>query len=227
MLISWECIYETQPVPTPSGVFRGAPRKFADLEAMEEDFYPSYECTDCAKAKEAAKAAESGASPCPELPPGPPGPPGRRKAKMFATSKYWLCGTPQMLTLQLKRFNKKLQKIKTKVAMPATLDLAELAMTRDTAGKVQGHLKSECEKQELPCPEDTKYELFGVVQHHGSTMQGGHYTAYVNLGSSLEGDSWYFCNDAVVTKCGLQDALKAEAYVAFYRKVEQPSASEA
>lgn len=26
----------------------------------------------------------------------------------------------------------------------------------------------------------------GIVQHHGSTLQGGHYTAYVNLGRNLE-----------------------------------------
>ena len=26
----------------------------------------------------------------------------------------------------------------------------------------------------------------GIVQHHGSTLQGGHYTAYVNLGPTLE-----------------------------------------
>ena len=33
-------------------------------------------------------------------------------------------------------------------------------------------------------------ELFGLVQHHGSTLQGGHYTAYVNLGPSLEEPLW-------------------------------------
>ena len=34
----------------------------------------------------------------------------------------------------------------------------------------------------------------------------------------------YFCNDAVVTKCSLEDVLKAETYVAFYRKIEENDA---
>ena len=32
--------------------------------------------------------------------------------------------------------------------------------------------------------------LFGIVQHHGSTLQGGHYTAYVNLGPSQKEANW-------------------------------------
>ena len=36
--------------------------------------------------------------------------------------------------------------------------------------------------------------------------------------------NWYFCNDANVTKCSLEDALKAETYVAFYRKIASEDA---
>lgn len=183
-------------------------QKFAGVEAMEEDFHPSYDCSDCAKAAE-GEAPENGNA--------------KKKHKMYATSKSWLCGSmPKLLTVQLKRFNRKLQKIKTKVAVPATLDLSDLMMTPDIAKNVREHLKSECEKQELPISPDEKasYELFGIVQHHGSTLQGGHYTAYVNLGRSLEEGNWYFCNDATVAKCSIDDALKAETYVAFYRKIE-------
>ena len=37
---------------------------------------------------------------------------------------------------------------------------------------------------------------------------------------TLPRGNWYFCNDATVAKCSLDDALKAETYVAFYRKIE-------
>ena len=36
--------------------------------------------------------------------------------------------------------------------------------------------------------------------------------------------NWYFCNDATVAKCSLDDALKAETYVAFYRKIASEDA---
>ena len=37
---------------------------------------------------------------------------------------------------------------------------------------------------------------------------------------TLSRGNWYFCNDATVAKCSIDDALKAETYVAFYRKIE-------
>lgn len=37
---------------------------------------------------------------------------------------------------------------------------------------------------------------------------------------TLPRGNWYFCNDATVAKCSIDDALKAETYVAFYRKIE-------
>eukprot|EP00434_Breviolum_minutum_P037211 symbB.v1.2.032988.t1/scaffold4035.1/size45816/4 len=158
-------------------------QKFAGVEAMEEDFHPSYDCSDCAK-KAAEDVPENGNA--------------KKKPKMYATSKSWLCGTmPKLLTVQLKRFNRKLQKIKTRVAVPSTLDLSDLMMTPEIAKNVKEHLKTECAKQDLPISpdENASYELFGIVQHHGSTLQGGHYTAYVNLGRNLEEGNWMFVNE--------------------------------
>ena len=37
---------------------------------------------------------------------------------------------------------------------------------------------------------------------------------------TLPRGNWYVCNDATVAKCSIDDALKAETYVAFYRKIE-------
>eukprot|EP00913_Durusdinium_trenchii_P012652 g11880.t2 len=154
-----------------------------------------------------------------------------KKPKMYATSKTYLCGSmPKLLTVQLKRFNKKLQKSlgiepvgsgkpskrlhRPKAACASAIDFGHRCGT-GLAVWIQIKGVGLAELQELPVCEDenTKYELFGIVQHHGSTLQGGHYTAYVNLGPSQKEANWYFCNDAVVTKCSLEDVLKAETYV--------------
>jgi tRNA-binding EMAP/Myf-like protein len=49
-------------------------------------------------------------------------------------------------------------------------------------------------------------------------MSSGHYIAYVNGGTSLEKEEWHGVSDARVWKCSREEALKAEAYVAFYRR---------
>jgi hypothetical protein len=60
-----------------------------------------------------------------------------------------------------------------------------------------------------------QYELVGVVTHHGHSMHGGHYTAYVRStsGSSL----WLHCNDSVVEVASEAQVLQCEAYMLFYQ----------
>ncbi len=40
-----------------------------------------------------------------------------------------------------------------------------------------------------------KYKLSGIIMHHGMSINGGHYTAYVKVNNT-----WYHCNDSSVTK---------------------------
>ena len=42
-----------------------------------------------------------------------------------------------------------------------------------------------------------EYTLGAVVNHYGSTLSG-HYTAHVEFS-----DTWFFCNDNLVSKCSL------------------------
>lgn len=57
-----------------------------------------------------------------------------------------------------------------------------------------------------------QYELFCVVNHHGS-MDTGHYISYVRHNSL-----WFKCDDAFITQAQLQQVLKTKAYVLFYMK---------
>jgi len=66
-----------------------------------------------------------------------------------------------------------------------------------------------------PC---LRYELYGLCVHLGSSMKSGHYVAFVNSGPSLERESWFEISDAKRKSCTRAEVLKAEAYVAFYRR---------
>jgi ubiquitin C-terminal hydrolase len=58
------------------------------------------------------------------------------------------------------------------------------------------------------------YDLFGIVNHSGSTY-GGHYTSYVKTVD----EKWYHFNDTNVTEVEkIESIISTKAYVLFYRK---------
>ena len=63
-----------------------------------------------------------------------------------------------------------------------------------------------------PDKEHSKYDLFAVSQHYGSTG-GGHYTAICK-----NFDKWYSYNDSSVHETNESDAKSSAAYVLFYRR---------
>merc|ERR1712187_751235 len=119
------------------------------------------------------------------------------------------------------------------VAMPSVLDLTEFAVSQDQLDALAPHCSSVAtsetssrnpslkdladELKTSPRPE-LNYELFGVVEHRGDEMQGGHYVAYVNSGISLAREQWFGISDAKMWKCDRAEAMKSEAYIAFYRR---------
>jgi ubiquitin C-terminal hydrolase len=71
------------------------------------------------------------------------------------------------------------------------------------------------------------YELFAVVEHQG-TARGGHYISYVkhcsnndsNNENSISGTNevWFYTSDILVRKCTVEEVLRCQAYMLFYRK---------
>jgi ubiquitin carboxyl-terminal hydrolase 8 len=102
---------------------------------------------------------------------------------------------PNILTIDLKRFNNKSQKNQIYLNFPLDeLDLSEYVI---------GYKKH-----------IYKYELYGVCNHSGSTS-GGHYTCYVKNAN----DKWYHFNDTSVSEVGIIDSIiSSKAYLLFYRK---------
>ena len=63
-----------------------------------------------------------------------------------------------------------------------------------------------------PDKSHSKYDLFAVSQHYGSTVFG-HYTAVCK-----NFDKWYSYNDSSIHLCSENDARSSAAYVIFYRR---------
>ena len=106
---------------------------------------------------------------------------------------------PDTLCIHLKRFRHDFA-FSTKISSRVTFPLVDLDMSQ--------WLHKDFQSQE------TRYDLTGVVCHHG-TSGGGHYTAYALNPSNEE---WYEFDDSSVTKVDAAAVLSAEAYVLFYRK---------
>ena len=102
---------------------------------------------------------------------------------------------PNILAIDLKRFNDRFQKNQIYVNFP----LDDL----DLSPYIIGYKK-----------DNYKYELYGVCNHSGSTM-GGHYTSYVKNANG----KWYHYNDTLVSEVGVNNSIVSpKAYVLFYRK---------
>lgn len=135
-----------------------------------------------------------------------------KKMEMYKASKY--------LIIQLKRFKQigyEKSKNHAEVNFPVDLDLA-------------GHIIDstlpetyflDCEDQFIKpnfwkgfdTSQQTKYKLYGVVNHHGS-LGGGHYTAYAR-----HGDQWYLFDDSRVEEVATEKIVSSAAYLLFYERL--------
>merc|ERR1712012_772955 len=184
---------------------------------MGDGFLPVYRCPRCVKAD---------------------------GCKTFASRRMWIwpMDLPPLLTLQLKRFRRyrdRFEKSVASIALPAILDLTPFVLSEPRLRRLVPYVADSTEIQKLiDCQAEgtgkesnvLRYELYGACVHQGASMKGGHYVAYVNSGPSLDQEKWFCISDGKVSSCGRAEVLKAEAYVAFYRRevfqIAQPVAEE-
>lgn len=62
---------------------------------------------------------------------------------------------------------------------------------------------------------ETKYRLFGVVEHMGS-LKSGHYVAYVRTGE----DAWVYASDSQTEAVSQEKVLGAQASILCYELVQ-------
>ena len=107
--------------------------------------------------------------------------------------QFW--SFPNILVIDLKRFNSRNQKNQILISFPLeNLDLSKYVI---------GYKK-----------DSYVYDLFGVCNHSGGPL-GGHYTSFVKNANG----KWYHFNDSDVSDVGLADSIVTpKAYCLFYRK---------
>ncbi|CAH0493394.1 unnamed protein product [Peronospora farinosa] len=110
---------------------------------------------------------------------------------------------PNVLVIQLKRFDHMFGKIKRHIEFPRVLDIAP-GMSKTCEDRRRGR---------------TKYELYAVLVHAGFSTDCGHYYAFVKGSSS----QWYEMNDDSVRWVSVDTVLQQKAYMLFYSRVLPPS----
>ena len=116
-----------------------------------------------------------------------------KKTNIRKRIQFW--SFPDILIIDLKRFNNRFQKNQILVTFPLdNLDLSKYVI---------GY-KKEC----------YKYELYGICNHSGSVM-GGHYTSFVKNANK----NWYHFNDQDISLVNTpENVITQKAYFLFYRK---------
>lgn len=125
--------------------------------------------------------------------------------EVSAVVKSGISKMSDILIIHLKRFDGQsyfMKKIDTPVDYPDTLDSSffQDSMNLSSSG-IQNSIYP-------------KYNLIGVVFHHGS-LSGGHYTSAAR---DPETNKWYEFNDSSVTKIQKEDVHSSNAYILFYQK---------
>ncbi|CAK9093606.1 unnamed protein product [Durusdinium trenchii] len=185
-------LFETKPRPKVVSL-ADCVRDLGAIEALEESFEAIYKCQHCTP------------------------------SRTFASKRAWLWGSlPPVLPVQLKRFRRErdgaFRKSQTRIQTSSTLDLSDLLLSSKEQQLLKSLVKKEHEALNAEVSECAVYELYAVCAHLGGSMERGHYVAFINAGRSLKEEAWFLLDDARTLPCRREDALRVEAYIAFYRK---------
>lgn len=125
------------------------------------------------------------------------------KSKSEATKKFTIHTPPNVLTIQLKRFeyNRPFGKLTKRVDFDEEINLRRFMS--DPASQSS----------------NVTYKLFAVLVHLGNTCNSGHYYCFVRNSNDL----WYQMDDASVSKTSLNFVLQQKAYILFYVRKKSTS----
>ena len=106
-----------------------------------------------------------------------------------AVSQYSLIKAPNVLFIQLNRFSNNL-----------------------SSSKVNTLINTGLELKLLDC---NIYELFGVLDHQGTSINSGHYITKMK-----NNDEWLLCNDTNISPIDFQDVVTTDNYILLFKKKE-------
>ena len=116
------------------------------------------------------------------------------RALVKASKRFWIESAPNVLTVQLKRFEYGAygRKVDKHVKFPSTLDLTPY--------------------MRAPACQPGEYSLYAVLVHSGHSTHSGHYYSFIKAPSGV----WYLMDDSRVRQVGERHVLDQRAYMLFY-----------
>lgn len=146
-----------------------------------------------------------------------------------------VCNTPRLALFCISRWDKFGMKNSQPCACPLELDMSR-GLSRDTveplvpkSSKQKKHSSKHNQKNSLTdllinqnrhnnTPINVTHRLVAMINHHGSTMNSGHYTAFVR---DITSGIWYHIDDSIVTRVSeAKVAAGTDAYVLMYERTE-------
>tara|TARA_B100000900_G_scaffold166850_4_gene141657 strand:- start:904 stop:1929 length:1026 start_codon:yes stop_codon:yes gene_type:complete len=116
-----------------------------------------------------------------------------KKEDVYKQLLFW--NLPEILIIDLKRFDNFNKKINTLVDIPIyNLDLTKYVIGYNN--------------------DSFKYNLFGICNHSGGCL-GGHYTSFVKNANN----KWYHFDDTSVTEIPESKLISTQSYCLFYQKI--------
>ena len=118
----------------------------------------------------------------------------KENKKVDVVRRLQIAKCPEILIIHLKRWNPlNMRKVRKKVMF----DLDELDLSKYTTSS-----------------EDSKYKLFGIINHSGNIF-GGHYYTYIKRNKQ-----WLCFNDENIRKIDKKQVISDKNYCLFYRKIK-------
>ncbi len=139
------------------------------------------------------------------------------KKNQRATTQMELFSAPKILILHLKRF-KNNRNIKTKINFKINYPLENLDLTDYVLEPSFPEELIEKDTKKLggnTIKKQVSYDLYGVINHHGSSLTCGHYTAFCK---NAMDSRWYKFDDKCVYEISENAVCSNDAYVLFYRR---------
>ncbi|KAH9597267.1 Peptidase C19 [Trypanosoma melophagium] len=134
-----------------------------------------------------------------------------RGVGVHAKKHFKIHKPPNVLIIHLKRFNCMGGKISKFIQYPKMLDLTPFC-TEEGMSYATGQLKRSVNADSSSC----LYELNAICIHEGNSLNHGHYYSVVRARNG----AWLMCNDERTSHCNEEVALRQQAYMLFYSKIE-------
>lgn len=116
----------------------------------------------------------------------------KENVKKTVLKKSYLCHTPSILVIHLKRWKPNMMKKNIKIQTPMILDIQPFTIHKESCA----------------------YELFGIIQHEGS-IHGGHYYASIH-----KNGTWFSIDDHRIETISHEHIIHEGNYCLFYRKIK-------